>query len=84
MAYNKKSLKIIIDYFKIYPLLSSKFLDFKDWLHIYELQNNLNIKTNKIPIYFLEEALKIRKDFNKNRNSYNWDHLNNTYLEKII
>ena len=65
-------------------LNSSKFLDFKDWLHIYELQNNLNIKTNKIPIYFLEEALKIRKDFNKNRNSYNWDHLNNTYLEKII
>ena len=64
--------------------MSSKFLDFKDWLHIYELQNNLNIKTNKIPIYFLEEALKIRKDFNKNRKSYNWDHLNNTYLEKII
>ena len=63
---------------------SKKELDFKDWLHIYELQNNLNIKTNKIPIYFLEEALKIRKDFNKNRKSYNWDHLNNTYLEKII
>ena len=61
--------------------MSSKFLDFKDWLHIYELQNNLNIKTNKIPIYFLEEALKIRKDFNNTRTTYNWSHLENCYLK---
>jgi len=30
-ASSKKSLSIIISYFNTFPLLSSKFLDYKDW-----------------------------------------------------
>lgn len=135
MAHNKQSQLKLIDYFTKFPLLSSKYLDYKDWLFILEKQikvtssnkpaatesflssgcgynkavKSLNppfetvpsveceFKLNKnkiaplaprsakkaIVTSYLEEALKIRKDFNKTRTTYNWDHLKNCYLTKI-
>ncbi len=78
MAHNKNSLCIIKDYFNKFPLLSCKYLDYKDWLYILELQ-----KANSITTSYLNKAINIRKDFNKTRTTYKWDHLNNCYLTKI-
>jgi hypothetical protein len=75
MAHNKESLSIITEYFLKFPLLSSKFLDFKDWKNILELQ-----KTNSMTTSYLNEAIITRKDFNKTRTTYNWDHLKDCYL----
>ena len=75
IAHNKISQIKLIDYFKRYPLLSSKYLDYKMWLYIWKKQ-----KENPITTSYLEEAIKIRKDFNKTRTTYNWDHLKDCYL----
>nr|YP_010470462.1 LAGLIDADG endonuclease [Inonotus hispidus]UVF37950.1 LAGLIDADG endonuclease [Inonotus hispidus] len=85
VAQNKNSLKIIVNYFLNYPLLSSKILDFKNWLYILEQKNEISqhLNNQRLPNSFLDEATKIRKDFNKTRTTYNWDHLKNCYLIKI-
>jgi hypothetical protein len=67
---NKSSNSIVCEYFKKYPLLSSKLLDFKDWVYILNLQN-----TNKLTTSYLDSAIKIRTDFNKTRTTFVWDHL---------
>jgi hypothetical protein len=78
MAHNKNSHFKVKEYFNNFPLLSSKYLDFKDWLYILELQ-----KSNSITTSYLDKAINIRKDFNKTRTTYKWDHLNDCYLTKI-
>nr|YP_010714059.1 LAGLIDADG homing endonuclease [Fuscoporia gilva]WDD39622.1 LAGLIDADG homing endonuclease [Fuscoporia gilva] len=84
IAHNKSSLNKIVKYFTIYPLLSSKYLDFKDWLYVLEKQTNFSQTSNiqKLPNTYVEEAIKIRQNFNKTRTTYNWDHLKNSYLTK--
>ena len=67
---NKSSNSIVCEYFNKYPLLSSKLLDFKDWVYILNLQN-----TNKLTTSYLDSAIKIRTDFNKTRTTFVWDHL---------
>lgn len=74
---SKSSLIKTTDYFNKFPLLSSKFLDYKSWLHILELQNNSTFTTD-----YLNEAIKTRTDFNKTRTTFSWDHLKNCYLTK--
>jgi len=69
-AQNKESLTILTDYFFKFPLLSSKSLDFKAWRSILELQ-----KTKTMTTSYLNEAITIKKDFNKTRTTFNWDHL---------
>jgi len=44
MSASKSSLIKTSDYFNKYPLLSSKFLDYKSWLYILELQKNCRQK----------------------------------------
>ena len=75
---SKNSLLKTSDYFNKFPLLSSKFLDYQSWLHILELQNS-----HKMTSLYLDEALKIRKNFNKTRTVFCWEHLKNCYLTKI-
>lgn len=75
MAHNKTSLIKISNYFNKFPLLSSKHLDYMSWKYVLELQQSNSITTS-----YLDEALKIRKDFNKTRTTYNWNHLENCYL----
>ncbi len=74
---NKTSLIKTTEYFNKFPLLSSKYLDFKDWYKIFELQTSNSITTS-----YLDIALSIRKDFNSTRTSYNWNHLINCYLKR--
>ncbi len=85
VAQNKNSLNIIVKYFLNFPLLSSKYLDFKNWLYILEQKNNISqhLNNQRLPNSFLTEAVKIRTDFNKTRTTYNWDHLKKCYLIKI-
>lgn len=75
MAHNKVSLNKITDYFNKFPLLSSKHLDYLSWCYVLDLQTK-NPRTTS----YLDEALVIRKDFNKTRTTYNWNHIKNCYL----
>nr|YP_009517216.1 LAGLIDADG homing endonuclease [Myochromella boudieri]AYE93145.1 LAGLIDADG homing endonuclease [Myochromella boudieri] len=75
ISQNKNSNYKIINYFNKYPLLSSKYLDFKDWTYVLALQNS-----NPITTSYLDKAIKIRTDFNSTRTTYKWDHLNDCYL----
>lgn len=75
MSHNKDSLVKIINYFNNFPLLSSKYLDYKDFAYILELQFK-----NKFTSSYLDEAINIRNNFNRSRTRYNWIHLNNCYL----
>jgi LAGLIDADG endonuclease len=77
ISHNKNSLLKIKNYFNQFPLISSKYLDYKDFIYILELQNK-----NKLTTAYLDEAIKIRKDFNSTRTTYNWSHLKNCYLIK--
>lgn len=36
MAHNKVSQEKIIEYFSNFPLISSKILDYKDWLYVFK------------------------------------------------
>jgi hypothetical protein len=73
---NKISLIKVISYFTMFSLLSSKYLDYIGWLNIFNLQDN-----NRNICSYLEEDLIIRKDFNRPRTIFDWDHLKNSYLE---
>ena len=77
MSATKSSLIKTTLYFNKFPLLSSKFLDYKSWLHILELQQNSTMTTA-----YLNEAIKTKTDFNKTRTTFSWDHLKNCYLTK--
>jgi hypothetical protein len=77
MSHNKLSNANICLYFNKYPLLSSKFLDYKDWEYVLNLQNLNNLTTS-----YLEKTIKIKTNFNKTRTTFTWDHLiNNSYLK---
>lgn len=92
VAHNNYSKNKIVEYFTKYPLLSSKYLDYKDWLYILGKQEKLNLskksiiqkaKATKSNLYednnkfiihhktyansFLDEAIRIRTNFNKTR-----------------
>lgn len=83
VSHNKLSNPKVCDYFNKYSLLSSKFLDFKDWSYIYKLQNlNSSSCYEVTTTSYLDNAIKIKTDFNKTRTTFVWDHLyNNNYLD---
>ena len=71
-ASSKLSLNIIVKYLEVYPLFTSKYMDYKDWKKIVLL-----ILENK---HYTEEGLiktdYVRNSMNKKRTYYTWDHLN--------
>jgi hypothetical protein len=75
MSSTKSSLSKTTEYFNQFPLLSSKYLDYIKWNSILELQN-----ANSLTSTYLDAAIMARKDFNKTRTTYNWDHLKDCYL----
>lgn len=75
ISHNKNSNSKIIYYFNKYPLISSKYLDYKDFAYVLELQNSNSITTS-----YLDKTIKIRTDFNSTRTTYTWDHLKDCYL----
>ena len=67
---NRVSNEILISYLNNYPLLSSKFLDFKDW----ETANNMYInKLHKDPIEY-EKIRNLKTNMNNNRTYFSWAH----------
>jgi LAGLIDADG endonuclease/Cytochrome C and Quinol oxidase polypeptide I len=78
MSHNKLSNANVCLYFNKFPLLSSKFLDYKDWEYVLNLQNLNNLTTS-----YLDQTIKIKTNFNKTRTTFTWDHLiNNSNLKK--
>jgi hypothetical protein len=76
-SHNKLSNANVCLYFNKYPLLSSKFLDYKDWEYVLNLQNLNNLTSS-----YLDQTIKIKTNFNKTRTTFTWDHLiNNSYLK---
>jgi len=61
----------VCNYLDKYPLWSSKYLDYVSWKKIVILQKSSTSNSDIIKI-----ANFLRKDYNKTRTTYNWDHLN--------
>lgn len=74
VSHNKNSHLQLIKYFEQFPLLSSKYLDYRDWLKVLELQT-----TDARTITYLERAGEIKKDFNSTRTTFTWKHLKNCF-----
>lgn len=70
-ASSRKSLQIVLDYFKCFPLKSSKSLDYKDW----EKAAFLILGNN----HYTEEGISkidlLKNNMNLKRTYFNWDHL---------
>ena len=67
---NRVSNKIITDYLNTYPLLSSKYLDFKDW----ETAYNIYIaKLHKDPKQY-EKIRNLKANMNNSRTYFSWSH----------
>jgi hypothetical protein len=77
-AYSIKSHKIVYSYFEQYPLFSSKYLNYRDWVIIHQMQ-----ATRKVNKRLTEAELllcnKIKANFNTSRTQFNWDHLKDFY-----
>ena len=71
-ASSKKSLAIIISYLNAFPLLSSKFLDYKDW----GIAAELIIKDLHLSVESKVSIDILKNNMNRNRSFFNWDHLN--------
>nr|YP_009710024.1 putative LAGLIDADG homing endonuclease [Coleochaete scutata]QFU80129.1 putative LAGLIDADG homing endonuclease [Coleochaete scutata] len=64
-------LQLLVDYLNIYPLLTAKSNDYRDWLKVFEL-----VKTNK----HLTESGKsiienIKSNMNRKRTVFDWSHI---------
>jgi hypothetical protein len=74
-ASSRKSLLIILTYFKSSPLYSSKYLDYKDWKEAVDLilKNDHYTEQGIIKIDFLKSKMNLKRTY------FNWDHLHNLY-----
>jgi hypothetical protein len=68
---------IIDNYFKKYPMFSSKRLDYLEWSKVLHLRLD---KKHLIRDGALK-CLEAKNSMNKNRTMWNWDHLDNFYNE---
>lgn len=73
-----KSNEILIDYLKKFPLWSSKYLDYIDWLKAFETFKKVSNSNNKSEDIF-HEVLSIKEKINSRRTIFIWDHLKNFY-----
>lgn len=70
---------IIVEYLTKFPLFSSKYLDYQDWLNVYNLYD-YNIKQLKHTENNINIIIQSKLNMNNNRTFFNWDHLNNFYI----
>jgi LAGLIDADG endonuclease/Cytochrome C and Quinol oxidase polypeptide I len=72
---NVKGNVILENYLNKYPLFSSKYLDYKDWLKVLEgfKLGKYNHKSQ------IEYVIFIKSNMNSRRTALIWDHLNNFY-----
>lgn len=75
ISHNVVSHAQLISYFDKFPLFSSKFLDYKDWKTIYELQCQ---KLHRTPSG-IAACEKIKARFNSKRSQFSWSHLKTFY-----
>jgi hypothetical protein len=68
---SNKSRLLLVDYFKKYPLFSSKYLNYIDWLACH----NLIISGYHLTDLGRNKALQLKEGMNSKRIYYNWDHL---------
>lgn len=71
----KESCTILIDYLSIYPLFSSKYLNYLNWVQIHDIRINKKYKTIK----YSNLLFSLKKTTNNLRTEYNWKHLDNFY-----
>jgi hypothetical protein len=66
---------ILIEYLDRFPLYSSKFLNYKDWIKVI---NYFKIKEHT-KAESIKEIIIIKSKMNDKRTEFNWDHLQNFY-----
>lgn len=76
-----KNLPLVKEYFDRFPLLTSKYLDYLDWCKV--LEKILNEGQNTLPGGSWELSNNIRKDFNKSRKTFTWEHLDKNLYKHI-
>jgi hypothetical protein len=66
---------ILVSYLEKYPLFSSKYLNYKDWLKVLEyFQSKKHTEPESI-----KAIIEIKLQMNNKRTEFNWDHLNSFY-----
>lgn len=68
-ATSRKSKEIVRHYFDTYPLLTSKFLDYRDWCAVDDLLKKKDHSKH------LKQIQALKGKVNNNRSSFTWDHL---------
>jgi hypothetical protein len=61
----------LINYFLEFPLLSSKHLDYLNWIEAHKLVSSKQYRT----VEGTAKLLELKSTMNNNRTSFNWDHL---------
>lgn len=69
---NQNAIKLLIGYLDIYPLLSSKYLDFLNWKIVF----NEIINKNHMTVEGRKLVSLQKSQMNNSRTYFNWDHLN--------
>jgi hypothetical protein len=65
----------LINYLNQYPLFSSKYLNYTDWLEVLKFfENKEHTKLESI-----NKIIKIKSGMNDRRTEFNWNHLNKFY-----
>ena len=72
---NLKGNLILVDYLEKYPLFSTKYLNYKDWLKVLTYFNLKEHKTAK----GIKAIVEIKSKMNDKRSEFNWDHLGTFY-----
>lgn len=73
-----KNNDILVNYLTKFPLWSSKFLNYSDWLIAMDLFKKVYNTKNKSED-ILNEIREIKERMNDKRENFNWDHLQNFY-----
>ena len=68
-ATSRKSKDILRRYFDTYPLLTSKFLDYKDWCAVDDLLKEKKLREH------LEQIQAYKAGMNDRRHKFTWEHL---------
>jgi len=72
---NLKGNLILINYLNKYPLFSSKYLNYRDWVKVLKyFETKEHTKSESI-----KEIVNIKLNMNDKRKEFNWDHLQNFY-----
>jgi len=65
----------LISYFDRFPLFSSKFLNYRDWVSVVDMVADRNMDLNVRG----QRLTSIKSDFNTTRTTFNWNHLESFY-----